>query len=142
MRVAEIGETPTDLIMETPFHSVLNWYHHSTLDQASLLNLMKWSRCFATVDKSMSHRRNNLLALTALQAWDRTPIKERRSLFLHAFSPLHFPSSALRRSNFSAGRRISSATVSSSMPRKEIVVAGHSSFSGSVGRPTSSHVSC
>jgi len=32
--LAEAYETTTDLIMDTPFHSVLNWYH-SISDQAS-----------------------------------------------------------------------------------------------------------
>ena len=54
----------------------------------------------------------------------KMPICKSSFLFLDEFFTLHFASFSWSRAGFSAGRQHSSATVSSSMPRKEIVVPG------------------
>ncbi len=55
-------------IMEVPFQEVQYWYHRSMSDRAGALRLMKWPSCLAVVDKSISLRRKERPALTALQA--------------------------------------------------------------------------
>ena len=72
---------------------------------------------------------NDLPALTALHAWERRPNSESNSLFVGFPAP---PSRQLFLQPFELiwGNRISIATESISMPTKDMVVAGPSSFFG------------
>lgn len=78
----------TDII-EIPFHASQYWYHHSMSERADAPRRTKRLRCFTVVDKSISLRRNDRPARTALHAWLNEPIKDKSSLFLHAFLPRH-----------------------------------------------------
>ena len=87
------------------------------------------ARWWGTIEKSISLRKNDLPALTALHAWERRPISEISSPFLQTFLPLQTDNSSLSCLSLSWGSRISIATESNSMPTKTMVVAGPSSFS-------------
>ena len=122
----------TDDIIAIPFHSEQYRYHHSMSERAEAPSRTNRCRGFTVVERSMSRRRNYRPARTALHAWLREPMRASSSLFLHTFLPRHASNEAFNCWSFVWGRRISSASVSSSIPRNPICVAGPSSFSGSI----------
>ena len=125
------GGTPSKqpaCIICIPFHDSQYCHHHSMSDLASSFRRTKWSRCLGTVERSISLRKNDLPALTTLQACERSPIKERSSLFLQLWRVRHEPTASFRRISLSDGRRCSRAMESSSIPRKDRVVAVHPSL--------------
>ena len=88
----------------------------------------------------MSLRRKALPGLTTLLAYDSEPIRDKRSLFLHALKPLQRLSCSLISANFSEGNLRELSIESISIPRKVRDVAGPTDLDGSTGRPAHSHV--
>ena len=99
------GVTPSKepaCIICIPFHDSQYCHHHSMSDLASSFRRTKWSRCLGTVERSISLRKNDLHALTTLQACERSPIKERSSLFLQLWRLLQELSASFRCISLSA----------------------------------------
>ena len=119
--------------IDTPFQCPKNSRHHARSERKSALSRIQWSNDF--VDRSIIRRRNDLPAGTTLQAWASRPMSDNKSLFLHAFLPLHLPRSACNLSNFARGRRICMASESSMIPKNEITLAGPSALSIARGSP-------
>ena len=141
MTVRSVGWLLNEDSRDTPFQEETNWAHHSRSDWVSSLRWMKWSRHLAVVERSISLRRNILLARTTLLAWDKTPISESRSRLRQALKPLHLARDSLILSSLSSGRLKVLLTESSLMPRKTMDVAGPTDFDGSMGSPTFAQVS-
>ncbi len=114
---------------------------HSISNHASLLSLTKCSSFFAVIESSISLLMKVLPALMTLHACNSIPIRDKRSRCLQAFLPLQPAKSEVSRVSLSFGRRSSIATVSMSMPKNVMHVAGPSSFAGSGGRPSLAQVS-
>lgn len=99
----------TDII-KMPFHASQYLYHHSMSERADTPRRTKWVRCFTVVDKSISLCRNDGPAHTALHAWLNEPIRDKSSLFLHAFLPHHDAKEVRNQRSLSWGKRISIAS--------------------------------
>ena len=125
---------------DTPFHCSAKRSHHSISDLASLLSRTKWSRCLTTFPRSNSLRMKDRPGLTTLHAWDSTPMRDSRSLFLQHFLARHCFKVSLSLASFSRGNLSCMATVSTSIPRNTSVVHGLSFFLGQIGVPVASHI--
>ena len=79
---------------------------------------------------------------TALHACWRELRRDSSSFFETAFSPLHSRTCFLNYCSLSSGNRTSIANVSNSISRKQMVVAGSSHLSSSMGVPVSLHICC
>ncbi len=81
--------------------------------------------------------RNDLPGRTTHVACWSCPINDCSSLFVQHHFPVHSLTSCSRRFNFSAGRCSDFDTVSISIPRKVILVAGPSVLWAAIGTPSS-----
>ena len=121
--------------MLTPFQSGRKHAHHCRSDLKPLFNLMRWCSSFVAFVSVIVRLRNDLPGLTKQRACCKKPIRDSNSLFVHERLPCHHKISLLRWINFSSVRRSVIASVSSSIPRKVIIMEGPSVLWRASGTP-------
>ena len=121
---------------EIPFQVGRKSSHHWMSLRASAFRLMWWWSLRAVVLKSISLLKNNLPKRTTLAAKDSLPIRERSSLFVHFFLPIHWVSCDCRSEYLLSGRLMTWSSESISIPKYVRTVVGPSSLWGAKGTPS------
>ena len=101
---------------DIPFQVGRKSSHHWMSLLASAFRLMWWCSLPAVVLRSISLLKNNLPEHTTFAAKDSLPIRERSSLFVHFFLPIHWVSEC-RSEYLSSGSLMTWSSESSSIPK-------------------------
>ena len=110
------------------------WCHHRRSNWNSLLRQNGWSLLWKQRKRSIMQCKKVLSGQPTFAAWCRCLIGDSRSCLLHHFHVSHKVISSFKANNFSAGRRATWLTESSSIPRTTSTVEEPTFLPGWRGR--------
>ncbi len=128
--------------MLLPFHPDKKVAHHCRSDLKPRFSRIRWCGFFAMASSAIILLRNDLPGRTTHVACWSCPINDCSSLFVQHRFPVHSLTSCSRRFNFSAWRCSDFDTVSISIPRKVILVAGPFVLWAAIGTQQPAAVQC